>query len=288
MNGVLLIAWCKTANVSPRAKRAAKFSCRTAGNRSTKSPVSRGYACNAGTPSTARASVNQRLRSSVDVSNGLPFNSSVYVPKRTWFCQTVSRAINFGEAGDFRFLREVSCCIWAADRRGWANLSIRLSHWAWYSGYRRAGRNEAGVLFGLGAREYRHCIYMCRCEGQGFRTLLVWSGTIGHNKSGLRTRRALVENRVPKYRTMVSRGTGRVGGGGGGGEVSYEKVGNARRKFSFWPLRGNDGGVVQACFRPWKVPKTAAYGLGNASFITSPRGAVVFQKTWRTKTLPPC
>ena len=108
----------------------------------------------------------------------------------------------------------------AADRRGWANLSIRLSHWAWYSGYRRAGRNEAGVLFGLGAREYRHCIYMCRCEGQGFRTLLVWSGVIGHNKSGLRTRRALVENRVPKYRTMVPRGTG--GGWGWGRGLIWE------------------------------------------------------------------
>ena len=43
----------------------------------------------------------------------------------------------------------------------------------------------------------------------------------------------------------------RGGGGGEGGEgLLYEKVGDARREFSFWPLRGTKKGVVQAFFDP--------------------------------------
>ena len=37
-------------------------------------------------------------------------------------------------------------------------------------------------------------------------------------------------------------------GGGGGGGLPYEKVGDARREFWFWPLRGTKKGVAQAFF----------------------------------------
>ena len=47
----------------------------------------------------------------------------------------------------------------------------------------------------------------------------------------------------------------------------YKKVGDARRGFSFWPRRGTKKGVLQAFFDPWKVPKPAAYGIGNKRFI---------------------
>ena len=38
--------------------------------------------------------------------------------------------------------------------------------------------------------------------------------------------------------------------GGGGGGLPYEKVGDARWEFLFWPLRGSKKGVVQAFFHP--------------------------------------
>ena len=53
------------------------------------------------------------------------------------------------------------------------------------------------------------------------------------------------------------------GGGGGGAGLPYEKVGDARREFLFWPPGGSKKGVVQA----FKVPKPAAYGIGNARFV---------------------
>ena len=48
----------------------------------------------------------------------------------------------------------------------------------------------------------------------------------------------------------VTPGGGEGGEGGGGEGLLYEKVGDAPREFSFWPLRGTKKGVVQAFFDP--------------------------------------
>ena len=43
--------------------------------------------------------------------------------------------------------------------------------------------------------------------------------------------------------------------------------GAVRRESLFWLLRGTRKGVARAFFDPWKEPRTAAYGIGNARFI---------------------